>query len=544
VSRRWIVLAAGLLLLVAAVAVAAVGRGGSGEPGPAGKRTPAGRGGAKGSTPAAKPLTLSEAAALARRPAHDVVMVVFDELPVTSLMGPGEEIDAERYPAFARLARESLWFRGATAVHDSTALAVPAILEGRYPRPGLGSDYASHPRNLFTLLAPRYELHVSEEATGLCPPSLCEPTPGTTLSHIGHGRVQRFESWLHAIEPRQGRALWFKHALFPHVPWQYLPSGLSYRRRPSEPIPGLNSKPGFGDPWLVKLSYQRHLLQLGFADRLLGQLEARLRRTKLWRRALVVVVADHGIGFHVGADRRTVTRRNVADLAPVPLFVKLPGQPRGLTVDRHVETIDVLPTILHATGTPLPDGLDGRSVLRPTRQRRRTLTIYHRIGNRLNTLGGSYTLQVKALERLRRAAVQRKLDLFGSGGGREPRRLFEIGPYPALVGRELADVERLPGRASTKIDQAAQLRRVDPRSGFVPAELTGTLPRGRPGGGRPVAIAVNGRVAAVARTFSLAGSRAESFAVIVPDWALRRGANDVRAFAITPRAGEPALRPL
>src|SRR6266540_5513394 len=117
----------------------------------------------------------------ATAPPKTIVMIVFDELPLTSLMGPGGRIDAARYPAFARLARTANWYRGATAVHDSTALAVPAILEGRYPRPGLGSDYASHPRNLFTLLAPRYELHVSEEATGLCPHSLCAPTPGNTL---------------------------------------------------------------------------------------------------------------------------------------------------------------------------------------------------------------------------------------------------------------------------------------------------------------------------------------------------------------------------
>jgi hypothetical protein len=151
---------------------------------------------------------------------------------------------------------------------------------------------------------------------------------------------------------------------------------------------------------------------------------------------------------------------------------------------------------------------------------------------------------VRELERRRLAAVRRKVALFGSGGGREPRRMFETGPYAALVGRELADVERLPGRPRTRVDQAAQLRRVDPRSGFVPAELTGTLRSGRPGGGRPVAVAVNGRIATVGRTFSLAGSRAESFAVIVPDWALRRGANDVRVFEVVPRADGPALRPL
>ena len=368
------------------------------------------------------------------KPARNVVMVVFDELPLTSLLGQDEDIDDERYPAFAELARNSIWFRGATAVHDSTALAVPAILEGRYPRPGLGSDYASHPRNLFTLLAPRYELHVSEEATGLCPPSLCEPTPGTTLSHIGHGRVERFRSWLRSIGPGKRRALWFKHVLFPHVPWQYLPSGLSYRHRPSEPIPGLNSQPGFGDPWLVELSYQRHLLQVGFADRLLGDLMARLRRTGLWRRSLVVVVADHGIGFHVGVDRRTVTPRNFQDLAPVPLFVKLPGQRRGLTVDKHVETIDLLPTILQATGIQLPADLDGRWLLRPSPVRKRQVTIFHRIGNRLNTLGGRYTFSVRELERRRRAAVRPQ--------GRPVRQRRRARAAPAVRDRSLPRARR------------------------------------------------------------------------------------------------------
>ena len=48
-----------------------------------------------------------------------------------------------------------------------------------------------------------------------------------------------------------------------------------------------------------------------------------------------------------------MTRRNVEDIAPVPLFVKLPGQRRGRVVGRHVETIDVLPTILDVARVPV-----------------------------------------------------------------------------------------------------------------------------------------------------------------------------------------------
>ena len=471
-------------------------------------------------------------------------MVVFDELPLTSLMGAGGEIDAERYPAFARLARSATWYRGATAVHDSTALAVPAMLDGRYPRPGLRSDALSHPANLFTLLAESYEVNVSEEATGLCPTSLCEPTPGTTLSHLAHGKVERFRSFVRSVRRRPQPALWFKHVLLPHVPWQFYPSGTRYRRHAPEPIPGLNGETGFGVPWLVKVSYQRHLLQLGLADRLLGELLARLRRRGLYRDALVVVVADHGIGFHTGAERRTVTPRNVQDLAPVPLLVKLPGQRRGRVVDRHVETIDVLPTILELARVRAPVRLDGRSLLGPVAAQARRVTVYHRVGTRLNTVGGNYTFQVDELERRRQAAVRRKLALFGAGGGRDPEALYRIGPHRELIGSRAASLPRVPGRTTAVIHQAADLRRVDPASGFVPGEITGAIPNGRPGGGRPIAVALDGTIAATGLTFSLEGSDIETFEVIVPESALRRGPNEVHVFEIVTHKARVALRPL
>src|SRR5512132_1378335 len=64
-----------------------------------------------------------------------VVFVVFDELPADDLLRPGGSIDAERFPNFARLASISTWFPNATTVFDSTFGAVPAILDGRLPRP-------------------------------------------------------------------------------------------------------------------------------------------------------------------------------------------------------------------------------------------------------------------------------------------------------------------------------------------------------------------------------------------------------------------------
>ena len=82
------------------------------------------------------------------------------------------------------------------------------------------------------------------------------------------------------------------------------------------------------------------------------------------------------------------------------------------------------------------------------------------------------------------------------------------------------------------IHQAAELRRVDPASGFVPGEITGEVPDGQPGGGRPIAVVVNGTIAATGWTFSLEGSSVENFEAIVPERTFQRGANEVQVFEI------------
>ena len=129
------------------------------------------------------------------------------------------------------------------------------------------------------------------------------------------------------------------------------------RRAPGRP----GRRAGDGEPFLVRQLYQRHLLQLGYTDRLLGRLIARLEETGLWDEALVVVTADHGVSFRVGqSDRRAVTAENVEDIAPIPLFVKAPGQDRGRVTTGPVQTIDVLPTIADALGVRLPWKVDGR----------------------------------------------------------------------------------------------------------------------------------------------------------------------------------------
>jgi hypothetical protein len=102
-----------------------------------------------------------------------VVMVIFDEFPLASLMKDENSIDASRYPNFAALARQSTWFKNASAAGAYTPVAVPTILTGRRADLDDLPIASDHPESIFTLLGGSYELQVNERITKVCPDSLC-----------------------------------------------------------------------------------------------------------------------------------------------------------------------------------------------------------------------------------------------------------------------------------------------------------------------------------------------------------------------------------
>ena len=110
-------------------------------------------------------------------------------------------IDAKRFPNFARLARTSTWFRNTTTLSASTTVAVPVILTGNPPVPGALPVAQNYPHNLFTLLASRYRMNVTESQTRLCPSQICHreaPSIGSRLSSLySDARIV----YLHLIAP-------------------------------------------------------------------------------------------------------------------------------------------------------------------------------------------------------------------------------------------------------------------------------------------------------------------------------------------------------
>ncbi|HSC50775.1 MAG TPA: sulfatase-like hydrolase/transferase [Gaiellaceae bacterium] len=478
-------------------------------------------------------LGAENAQAAGAAPRAPVVLVVFDELPLNSLLGADGRIDAARFPSFARLARGSTWFEHATTVAEGTTHAVPAILTGRNPRAGEFPVYTDHRQNLFTLLGGATQLHVADAETHLCPPSLCPNAEGSVGSRartlaedtgvvylhellpddLTHGIPSIANGWDDFLQDESGRhdpgridagfvaslrpqprpSLWYLHLMLPHSPWTYLPSGERYAVRPA---------PGWGsdEVWspnqaAVDQYWQRHLLQLGYADTVLGRLLARLRATGLYDRALLVVTADHGVSFRAGQKRRPLSPANLQDIAYVPLFVKTPGQHRARVETQVARTTDVLPTIAAAVRVSIPWHVDGHSLLGPRPAERNVVLI--------KDGGRRFVVPAATLQRRHEQALRREVGLFGTGGPLSS--VFAAGPDRKLLGHPFEGGRRLTG-----------LDPVDRSSAVV--QVSGRAP-----GARSVVVVSGGRVVA---TMPVAQGR---FWALVPAKSLQDGTFEVYA---------------
>jgi hypothetical protein len=467
----------------------------------------------------------------AKRP--DVILLVLDEFPGDSLLDAGGGIDPVRYPNFAALAGDATWFRNAYSVYDSTTKAVPLILDGMRPAPGSQADPRYHPHSIFTALARQgYRTVSSEEATAICPPRLCRGAPArrpAILPRLSGGREERFNRSVRGLRPGRRPTLWMKHVLLPHGPYLYLPSGARTRSGPRDLVPGMNGLPGFHDPFLTRHNEQRYLLQLGFVDRLIGRLLRRLKQQRMYDGALIVVTADHGISWQSGVEtRRSVSLSNVEELTPVPLIVKAPGQRRGRVSRALARTLDVTPTIADLLGVRLGYRADGTSAFGRVARRRRTV--------RLDTRDFSSVVRIsgRRWKARRRQVVRRRLREFGSGA---VGLYTGIGPNRDLLGQSAAKLARASaGSIRGTIASAGALRRVRRGSGLVPAQIAGDLTGGRRGARHDLAVAVNGRIEAVGRTFHLTGDPREHYSLMVPEATLHEGRNTVEVFEVV-RAG-------
>jgi hypothetical protein len=481
-------------------------------------------------------------------------------------------IDAGRYPNFAALAQESYWFSNASTVASNTSHAVPAILSGRYPT-AVNSvpTLQYYPVNLFTTLAPHYDISASLRFQKLCPPRACHasedsadslesllsdlglvwlhivlPSPltdelppvtedwaefgrtGTTArGESGGGRDGVFANFLSAIDDRPARA-YVIHSMLPHMALEFVPSGRRYGRPDRETAIFRRSRlferadAGFADSL-----HQRHLAQVGFVDRLVGDLIKKLRDSGAYDKTLVIITADHGASYREGRSRRTPQEgRNVSDILRVPLFVKLPDQHRGEAVERFVETVDILPTILDIIGAKTTLRFDGRSMIDDRVPARSSPNFVWRNRQIVNVRA------VQDLSAEDAASLDRKERRFGHG---DFTGLYAPPDARHLLGAQRSAVHAAPN-VRIGIRNPGQFKAVNLAVDPLPMYVTGVLHTTR---SAPliVAVLVNGTVAAVTHSYQERGSH--QFGTLIPESSLRDGDNTVGAIALRDNVPPP-----
>lgn len=508
-----------------------------------------------------------------------VVMVEFDEFPLYSIENAKGQIDARRFPNFAVLKNTSTWYPRYTPVYDETTRLSASLLTGQHWKQHAKPWYTAYPRTLYKLLGRHYRIVASEEATDLCPPTLCARVLKVEgwrlrLRHLLHGagheylrglappgreadmapadvalgklrfhpknrkprvlsnllgpnRIPRWDHWVQAIGAGKGPTLYFKHVLLPHTPWRYLPDGREYRRDPHyEPIPGFGSDASPRDPWLNIEEEQRHLLQTRLSDRLLGHLIQRLKDEGIYDRALVMVFADHGQAFFSpGANRHQADDHTWPQLGTAPMFIKYPGQTRGAVSQRRMRTYDLVPTIADVLGAKIPWKIKGRSVLDThSGVNQRYITITERKHTK------TITRPMSEWKRMLDAQRAHQIRLFGTG---TDAALYDIGPRKDLHGRRVSTLSVAPhGRYSTPLWDKPYYRTIDLHSSFLPSNIAGRIDGGSLPRGLPIAVAINGRIAATGRTVRVAGFRKAFYTVMVPPSSFRQGRNTVEVYFI------------
>jgi len=404
-----------------------------------------------------------------------VVVIVFDELPVHALLSADLTVNAERFPAFAELARQSTFFRLASSVSPQTSDSVPALISGVESHPKRAPVSANYPTSILSLFSRSHEVFASEAFTQLCDGENCagtaEPSDGVALliedtavyladavlPFYENGAVLR--SWSHfrsgsrttgtagendslsvdsvaggwtaeteaarlralfATEPTGNRPpLYFLHSVLPHQPYVLTTDGTAYSK---VDLPGTVGGTVWPDDERIRLiGWQRLQMQLVATDKLLGEAVELLSKGSLWDEAIVIVTADHGLTFEPGPTRQPGSAP--LEVTAVPLFIKTPGGTDVGVSDLPALTIDIAPTLMALQGgQPNAFGFDGVDLYGgdiPNVRKDSYLS------------GGRHLTPVQDIEELRQLVVLRSEWISTTNG---PSQLFRLGASGSLVG--------------------------------------------------------------------------------------------------------------
>jgi hypothetical protein len=354
------------------------------------------------------------------------------------------------------------------------------------------------------------------------PPGREDKTGKTQIAHL--------ENFIASVQPSPAPVLYFTHVVLPHFPWELTPTGYTYTQQPAlydqlSAIPGLKKE---GDHWggnafLVRQGLQRHLLQVGYVDSMIGKLIDRMQATGVWDQTLVIVFADHGVSFVPDHPRRGPTPETLDEIYRVPLFIKVPGQSAGVVRDDNAMLLDVLPSLVDVLDIQTGWTFAGRSLFGdapPPPEKRIT-----------EAPGGKIPAGLEGLFRVvsRNAAIfHQRNDWIG---------IASVGEHGEWVGQHVSELNvAWDDRISWTIDQQQEFGKVNFHSGYVPILVTGelVLPQDMPPPPE-VIIVLNGVVAGIGGGFDCHVNTC-SFSALLAEELLHDGANqlEVRVMKTAP----------
>ena len=334
------------------------------------------------------------------RPPQGVILIVADTLRRGHLNSWGYERDTS--PALAKLASEGALFRDNITQATWTKVSVTSILTSLYPASHRVSDVADRLPAAAQTLAEVYRdagyatvsyssVPFSGKLTNLHQGfeelhergSLDLGDYGTKTSRE---YVDRLSEWLdsHRDEP----FFVFLHVFDPHSPFEPRrpynsvwsdPAKRDEFDQMAEKLEKVEDNDGRGrnlvfsmkdfreaevdhDPFVTYVQgwYDGSIRAM---DSEIARLLERLRGLGLDDKTLIAFASDHGEEFQEhgrGWHGQTV----YGELANVPLMFYGPSfVPGGLTIDETVQNIDIMPTLLELSRLPLPEHIQGRSLV-------------------------------------------------------------------------------------------------------------------------------------------------------------------------------------
>jgi len=343
-------------------------------------------------------------------------------------------------------------------------------------------------------------------------PAIAE-VPGAAANNNGLRQVAQLQN---SISGAGKPPLYVMHLLMPHVPWRFGPTGDQYFPNGTD-APGLDHQIWTTNQYQTDVALQRFIIQTEFTDKVIASVIGRMKRAGIWQRSLFIVTADHGVSFRAGGSRRPVTQQNLPELANTPLFVKYPGQQKGVVNLSPTRSIDIAPTVAKVTKTGQRYKFDG--VPLDERQPNSIVSVRNGIaGHRVSAPSGSVIAR-------RNALVRQWTTLFPGGLA----SVYRLGPNQQLIGRSVASLSAGSASGSTTIKFPNLYSHMNPASGVSQIYLIGDT--NGVAANQPLAAAVDGKIVAVGQSFN--SPSGVQFSIILPPASLRGSHALVQLYSVS-----------